>query len=74
MPRRNEIIRQQLVVTEVEYARLQNLLKVINSKTMSLPRRKIARAQYESLIRYIKSRPTNKKESSGIMKNNQNIG
>lgn len=74
IPHRSETMRQQVVVTRVEYKRIQNLLKVVNNRTMSVPRRKIARAQYESMIRFFKSRPAISRESSIIIGIHKDIG
>lgn len=59
--------RQKLVVTKEEYEQIQNFIKVINDKTLSSPRRKIAKARYESMLRFIKNRPVNRRLSKTVL-------
>lgn len=58
---------QKLVVTKEEYDQIQNFINVINDKTLSSPRRKIAKARYESMLRFIKNRPVNRKLSKATL-------
>lgn len=67
-------MRHRLVVTNAEFKQMQNLINVINTKTISSQRRKIAKAQYESMMRFIKVRPANRRELSRTVVFNENIG
>jgi len=46
----------KLHVTQDEYIRLKELVKLINNKDLTPTRRKIARAQYETMVKFIINR------------------
>jgi len=45
---------EKIIVTELEYENLQHLLQIINDKTATIVSRKIAKARYLAIIRFIR--------------------
>ncbi|WP_199614755.1 hypothetical protein [Paenibacillus alkalitolerans] len=48
---------QKIKVTEKEYMELQKLAQIVNDQSMPVAQRKIAKAQYEAVLRLAKNRP-----------------
>jgi Leu/Phe-tRNA-protein transferase len=48
---------KKINVTPKEYSELQKLAQISNNKLMSIGQRKIAKAQYEAILRLAKYRP-----------------
>jgi hypothetical protein len=50
-------MQRKISVTEQEYLELQRLAQIVNDRNSSIGQRRIAKAQYEAILRLAKNRP-----------------
>lgn len=51
-------MRRKITVTPHEYSELQRLALIINDRSAPLGQRKIAKAEYDAILRLARNRPT----------------